>query len=164
MCMLLRKHWTKKSQPHSFKVKKKDNDNKINEYKNLHFIKLSLVIFFIPLVDRTLLHFLCPMEASGHSQRWKMHVPEFKHSRRCQSSKDCERDKTRDKEGLHKSVTMAPPNSRYLTDRQYVKRKPLFSAEQHASILKKTYPTSQDNTEKVRRTESECLFRVQYLS
>uniref|UniRef100_A0A671VWG0 Centrosomal protein 68 n=1 Tax=Sparus aurata TaxID=8175 RepID=A0A671VWG0_SPAAU len=74
------------------------------------------------------------MEASGHSQRWKMHVPEFKHSRRCQSSKDCERDKTRDKEGPHKSVTMAPPNSRYLTDRQYVKRKPLFSAEQHNQL------------------------------
>lgn len=124
-----------------------------------------LVIFFIiPLVDRTLLHFLCPMEASGRSQRWKMHVPEFKHSRRSQSSKDSEREKTRDKEGPHKSVTMASPKSRYLTDRQYVKRKPLFSAEHHASILKKTYPTSQDNTEKVRRTGSEWLFRVQYLS
>ncbi|XP_036980205.1 centrosomal protein of 68 kDa isoform X2 [Acanthopagrus latus] len=88
------------------------------------------------------------MEASGRSQRWKMHVPEFKHSRKSQSSKDSERDKTRDKEGPHKSVTIAPPNSSCLTDRQYVKRKPLFSAEQHASILKKTYPTTQDNTEK----------------
>ncbi|XP_073337865.1 centrosomal protein of 68 kDa isoform X2 [Pagrus major] len=85
------------------------------------------------------------MEASGRSQRWKMHVPEFKHRGRSQSSKDSERDKTRDKGEPHKSVTMAP-NSRYLTDRQYVKRKPLFSAEQHASILKKTYP--QDNTKK----------------
>lgn len=89
-----------------------------------------------------------------------MHVPEFKHSRKSQSSKDSERDKTRDKEGPHKSVTIAPPNSSCLTDRQYVKRKPLFSAEQHASILKKTYPTTQDNTEKVRRTGSEWLFRV----
>ncbi|KAM9345087.1 centrosomal protein of 68 kDa [Symphorus nematophorus] len=38
------------------------------------------------------------------------------------------------------------PTSRYLTDRQYVMRKPLFSAEQHTSILKKTHP--QRSTEK----------------
>ncbi|XP_070772392.1 centrosomal protein of 68 kDa [Enoplosus armatus] len=90
------------------------------------------------------------MEAKGCSQRWKMHLPEFKHSRRCLTltTKDSERGKTqreRDRGGPHKSVTMAP-TSRYLTDRQYVMRKPLFSAEQHASILKKTYP--QKHTEK----------------
>ncbi|XP_074503111.1 centrosomal protein of 68 kDa isoform X2 [Sebastes fasciatus] len=90
------------------------------------------------------------MEAKGCSQRWKMHLPEFKHSRRCPSptTKDSERGKTerdRDRGGPHKSVTMAP-TSRYLTDRQYVMRKPLFSEEQHTSILKKTHP--QKHTEK----------------
>ncbi|XP_035519823.1 centrosomal protein of 68 kDa isoform X2 [Morone saxatilis] len=74
------------------------------------------------------------MEARGRSQRWKMHLPEFKHSRTCPNP--------------DKSVTMAP-TSRYLTDRQYVMRKPLFSAEQHTSILKKTHP--QKHTEKERQ-------------
>ncbi|KAM3606292.1 uncharacterized protein V6R79_013897 [Siganus canaliculatus] len=41
--------------------------------------------------------------------------------------------------GPHKCVTMAP-TSRYLTDRQYLMRRPLFSEEQHTSILKKTCP------------------------
>ncbi|XP_070697382.1 centrosomal protein of 68 kDa [Pempheris klunzingeri] len=81
------------------------------------------------------------MEAKGCSQRRRMHLPEFKHSRRCLSltAKEDERGETERqnaKEGLHKNVTMAPA-SRYLTGRQYVKRKPLFSAEQHTSILKK---------------------------
>ncbi|XP_041645490.1 centrosomal protein of 68 kDa isoform X2 [Cheilinus undulatus] len=81
------------------------------------------------------------MEAEGCSQQWKMKLP---HSRRCSSptSNDCEKGKTereRDRAGSHKSVSMAP-TSRYLTDRQYVVRKPLFAAEQHTSILKKTHP------------------------
>ncbi|XP_065815291.1 centrosomal protein of 68 kDa isoform X1 [Labrus bergylta] len=92
-------------------------------------------------VDRTFLHFLLPMEAEGCSQQWKMQLPEFKH-RRCSSlaSNDHERglaERERDRDGPHKSVSMAP-TSRYLTDRQYVMRKPLFAAEQHTSILKKT--------------------------
>ncbi|XP_028459769.1 centrosomal protein of 68 kDa isoform X2 [Perca flavescens] len=90
------------------------------------------------------------MEAKGCSQRWKTHLPEFKHSRGCPSptTKDSERgttEKERDRGRPHRNVTVAP-TSRYLTDRQYVMRKPLFSAEQHASILKKTHP--QKHTEK----------------
>ncbi|XP_042358704.1 centrosomal protein of 68 kDa [Plectropomus leopardus] len=90
------------------------------------------------------------MEARGYSQRWKMHFPEFKHSRRSLSptTRDSERGKTErdtDRGGTHKSVSMAP-TSRYLTDRQYVSRKPLFSGEQYTSILKKTHP--QVHTEK----------------
>lgn len=57
----------------------------------------------------------------------------------------------RDRGGPHKSVTLAP-TSRYLTDRQYVMRKPLFSAEQQTSILKKTNPPK--HTEKVRSIEN----------
>ncbi|KAM6997174.1 LOW QUALITY PROTEIN: centrosomal protein of 68 kDa [Tautogolabrus adspersus] len=81
------------------------------------------------------------MEAEGCSQQWKMRLPEFKH-RRCSSltSNDHERglaERERDRGGPHKSVSMAP-TSRYLTDRQYVMRKPLFAAEQQTSILKKT--------------------------
>lgn len=117
---------------------------------------------YVPLVDQTFLHRLCLMEANGCSQRWRMHLPEFKHSSRCQSlaTNDTERGKTereKDGGGPHKSVTMAP-TSRYLTDRQYVMRKPLFSSEQHASILKKTDP--QKHTEEVRRTERKLLLRV----
>ncbi|XP_031160552.2 centrosomal protein of 68 kDa [Sander lucioperca] len=90
------------------------------------------------------------MEAKGCSQRWKTHLPEFKHSRRCPSptTKDSERGTTeteRDRGRPHRNVTVAP-TSRYLTDRQYVMRRPLFSAEQHTSILKKTHP--QKHTEK----------------
>ncbi|XP_078129189.1 centrosomal protein of 68 kDa isoform X2 [Sander vitreus] len=90
------------------------------------------------------------MEAKGCSQRWKTHLPDFKHSRRCPSptTKDSERGTTeteRDGGRPRKNVTVAP-TSRYLTDRQYVMRKPLFSAEQHTSILKKTHP--QKHTEK----------------
>lgn len=55
----------------------------------------------------------------------------------------------RDKGGLQKSVTLAP-TSRYLTDRQYAIRKPLFSAEHHASLLKTTNP--QKETEKVKQS------------
>lgn len=80
-----------------------------------------------------------------------MHLPEFKHSRRCSSpsTKDSERGETEregDPGGPHKSVSMAP-TSRYLTDRQYVTRKPLFSAE-HTSILKKTHPLKHTEKEK----------------
>ncbi|XP_040906563.1 centrosomal protein of 68 kDa isoform X2 [Toxotes jaculatrix] len=90
------------------------------------------------------------MEAKGCSQRWKMHLPEFKHSRRCLSTNtgDGERGKTQretDRGGPHKSVSLAP-TSRYLTDRQYVMRKPLFSAEQHTSILKKTHLQKQKDS------------------
>uniref|UniRef100_A0A3Q1C6N5 Centrosomal protein 68 n=1 Tax=Amphiprion ocellaris TaxID=80972 RepID=A0A3Q1C6N5_AMPOC len=83
------------------------------------------------------------MAAQGFSQRWKLHLPEFKHSKRGLSSttEDSERGKTERgaSRGLHKSVTMAA-TSRYLTDKHYVMRKPLFSAEQHTSILKKRHP------------------------
>ncbi|KAE8280272.1 Centrosomal protein of 68 kDa [Larimichthys crocea] len=90
------------------------------------------------------------MEASGRSQRWKMHLPEFKHSRRLHETPTT-KDSERDRGGTHKSVTLAP-TSRYLTDRQYVTRKPLFSIEQHTSILKKTHPQ--------RHTEQEKQLRV----
>ncbi|XP_032367391.1 centrosomal protein of 68 kDa isoform X2 [Etheostoma spectabile] len=90
------------------------------------------------------------MEAKGCSQRWKMHLPEFRPSRRSPNptTEDSERGRTgrvRDGGRPHKNVSVAP-TSRYLSDRQYVMRKPLFSAEQHASILKKTQP--QKHTEK----------------
>lgn len=109
-------------------------------------------------LTRAFLHFLCPMEAKGCSQRWKLHLPEFKYSRRCPSltKKDSERGKMEKERDRGKGVSMAPI-SRYLTDRQYVMRKPLFSAEQHTSILKKTQ--LQKHTEKVRRTETEFLLR-----
>nr|XP_046258208.1 centrosomal protein of 68 kDa isoform X2 [Scatophagus argus] len=92
------------------------------------------------------------MEAEGRSPRWKMHLPDFKHTRRFPSpaTKDSERGKTEragDRGEPHKSVTMAP-TSRYLTDRQYVIRKPLFSAEQHTSILKKTHPRTHAEKER----------------
>ncbi|XP_008299791.1 centrosomal protein of 68 kDa isoform X2 [Stegastes partitus] len=41
--------------------------------------------------------------------------------------------------------------SRYLTDNQYVMRKPLFSAEEHTSILKKTHP--QNSTEQKKQLD-----------
>ncbi|XP_039640157.1 centrosomal protein of 68 kDa isoform X2 [Perca fluviatilis] len=100
------------------------------------------------------------MEAKGCSQRWKTHLPEFKHSRGCPSptTKDSESgttEKERDRGRPHRNVTVAP-TSRYLTDRQYVMRKPLFSPEQHASILKKTHPqkyTEKENQLGVSRSE-----------
>ncbi|XP_076016523.1 centrosomal protein of 68 kDa isoform X2 [Genypterus blacodes] len=80
------------------------------------------------------------METKGCSQRWRTQIPEFTHARRCQSIKDTERDE-REKEGggALKSVSMAP-TSRYLTDRQYVMRKPLFSVDEQTSILKSGHP------------------------
>ncbi|XP_071337775.1 centrosomal protein of 68 kDa isoform X2 [Trachinotus anak] len=106
------------------------------------------------------------METKTCNQRWKMHLPEFKHRRRCSSptTKDSERGKTereRDRGGPHKSVSLAP-TSRYLTDRQYVMRRPLFSAEQHTSILKKTQPQEQTQKEKLsgvsRREQTDMNF------
>uniref|UniRef100_A0A8D0DBF5 Centrosomal protein 68 n=1 Tax=Sander lucioperca TaxID=283035 RepID=A0A8D0DBF5_SANLU len=99
------------------------------------------------------------MEAKGCSQRWKTHLPEFKHSRRCPSptTKDSERGTTeteRDRGRPHRNVTVAP-TSRYLTDRQYVMRRPLFSAEQHTSILKKTHP---QNTSEESQQPSDLRF------
>ncbi|XP_022063402.2 centrosomal protein of 68 kDa isoform X1 [Acanthochromis polyacanthus] len=92
------------------------------------------------------------MAAQGLSQRWKLHLPEFKHSKRGSSSttEDNERGKTEreTRKGLHKSVSMAA-TSRYLTDKHYVMRKPLFSAEEHTSILKKTHP--QNPTEQMKQ-------------
>lgn len=83
------------------------------------------------------------MATQGFSQRWKLHLPEFKHSKRSSSSttEDSERGKIEREasRGPHKSVTMAA-TSRYLTDKHYVMRKPLFSAEEHTSILKKRSP------------------------
>ncbi|XP_068582954.1 centrosomal protein of 68 kDa isoform X2 [Cebidichthys violaceus] len=90
------------------------------------------------------------MEPKAHSPRWKMPLPEFKPGRRWASPTTKywgrgEMERGRDGGELHKSVTMAP-TSRYLTGSQYVTRKPLFSAEQHPSILKKTH--QQMHTEK----------------
>ncbi|XP_034407812.1 centrosomal protein of 68 kDa isoform X2 [Cyclopterus lumpus] len=88
------------------------------------------------------------MEATGRGPRWKMHLPEFKPGTGCPSPtpKEVERGEAErggDGGEPHKSVTIAP-TSRCLTGRRYVTRKPLFSADQHASILKKT----QKHTEK----------------
>ncbi|XP_068424255.1 centrosomal protein of 68 kDa isoform X2 [Clinocottus analis] len=102
------------------------------------------------------------MEAKGRSPRWKMHLPEFKPGtgRSSPTPKDVkggEVERGRDGGEPHKSVTIAP-TSRYLTGRQYVTRKPLFSAEQHASILKKTHPQKHTEKEKhlgVRRGEDD---------
>ncbi|XP_029927065.1 centrosomal protein of 68 kDa [Myripristis murdjan] len=89
------------------------------------------------------------MEAKHCSRRWRTQIPQFIHTRSPpQSTKDTEREsmeKERERGGPRKSVTMAP-TSRYLTDRQYVMRKPLFSVEQQTSILKKTHP--QEHPEK----------------
>lgn len=77
------------------------------------------------------------------------------------TTKDSEREtteRTRDRGGQHKSVTMAP-TSCFLTDRRYVMRRPLFSAEQYTSILKKTHLPKQSEEEKQlvvgRREESQ---------
>lgn len=118
-------------------------------------------------VDRTSLRFLCPMEARGGSQRWKMHPPEFKHSRGCSSPTARDSERAGDRGGPDKTVTLAP-TSRYLTDRQYVPRRPLFSAEQRTSILKKTY--TQRHTEKdkqldvSRREENQQLTDMKFLA
>ncbi|XP_074532130.1 centrosomal protein of 68 kDa isoform X2 [Halichoeres trimaculatus] len=92
------------------------------------------------------------MAAEGCSQQWRTHLPEFEHSRRCLSSTTNEHEGSKtEEEGDRgrsiRSVTMAP-TSRYLTDRQYVARKPLFTAEQHSSILKKTHPQQRREEEK----------------
>ncbi|CAK6978488.1 centrosomal protein of 68 kDa [Scomber scombrus] len=87
------------------------------------------------------------METNGCSQQWKMHRPEF-------ASKT---KNERDGGGPQKNVTMAP-TSRYLSGRHYVMRKPLFSSEQHISILKKTHPQKHLQMEKhlsVCRTEKD---------
>ncbi|XP_026212399.1 centrosomal protein of 68 kDa isoform X2 [Anabas testudineus] len=94
-----------------------------------------------PQVDRNVLHFICPMEANGCSERWKT-FPGLKYSRRSLSPNAKDNKTERDRGRTHKSVTLAP-TSRYLTDRSYVMRKPLFSAEQQTSILKKTNPLKQ---------------------
>ncbi|XP_030581278.1 centrosomal protein of 68 kDa isoform X2 [Archocentrus centrarchus] len=74
------------------------------------------------------------METKGCSQRFK----ELQ-SRRCSTTEDSERSTSEGRGGPHKSVTMAATSSS-VSHRQYVARKPLFSAEHHASILKKTHP------------------------
>lgn len=53
-----------------------------------------------------------------------------------------------------KSVTIAP-RSHYLTDRRYVERKPLFTEEHHASILKMSHRHPPKLPEKV---TDQCLF------
>lgn len=118
-------------------------------------IKLTKLLSFFSWQDLPTVHFLCLME---RSQRWRMHLSEFEHSRRFPSPTtkvkvNSERGKTeraRDRGGPHKSVTMAP-SFRSLTDRHYVVRRPLFSQEQYASILKNTH------SQKVRRMEREWL-------
>lgn len=76
------------------------------------------------------------------------------------TSEDGERGKAergRARGGPDKSVTIAPA-FRYLTDGRYTARKPLFSMEQYASILKKT----QTQTVKVRRMGRESLITYRY--
>ncbi|XP_059179798.1 centrosomal protein of 68 kDa isoform X2 [Centropristis striata] len=90
------------------------------------------------------------MEAKRSTQRWKRHIPEYKHSRRDLSPSP--EDNERDRAGPQKSVTMAP-TCRYLSDRQYAVRKPLLSGDRHASILKKL--TNQEKPLGVSRREEE---------
>lgn len=95
--------------------------------------------------DRTCRHFRCPPEVK--SQWWKMEEPE--HSSTFPLRPPTEDDESaskpaRDRGGSCKRVTMASV-SRYLTDRRYLVRRPLVSA-QHTSILKKM------ETEEVRMT------------
>ncbi|KAF6727050.1 Centrosomal protein of 68 kDa [Oryzias melastigma] len=70
------------------------------------------------------------MDGNGSSQQPKMQLPS-------ESPDDRQKDtrQQRDKEEPHKSVSLAASSS-YLMDRHYVVRKPLFSAEQHMSVLK----------------------------
>uniref|UniRef100_A0A3Q2X949 Centrosomal protein 68 n=1 Tax=Hippocampus comes TaxID=109280 RepID=A0A3Q2X949_HIPCM len=81
-----------------------------------------------------------PMDAVECSRPWKFLPPDtcVSHSMRLNATDVASGKRATDweKEQTHKSVTMAP-TSRYLTERQYVMRKPLFYMEQ-ASILKKT--------------------------
>ncbi|XP_061600978.1 centrosomal protein of 68 kDa isoform X2 [Cololabis saira] len=69
------------------------------------------------------------MEGNGCHQRWRMHLPHLKHSKTLSPTPEDSRE-------TKKYVSMAV-TSRYLTDRHYVMRKPLFTTEQHLSILKK---------------------------
>ncbi|CAI5682056.1 centrosomal protein of 68 kDa isoform X1 [Oreochromis niloticus] len=80
------------------------------------------------------------MEAQGCRQRWKLNHRELQ-SKRCSTTEVTERVQIKkgDKEEPYKGVTMAA-TSKYLTGRQYLTRKPLFSVEEHVSILKKTRP------------------------
>nr|XP_012780412.1 centrosomal protein of 68 kDa isoform X3 [Maylandia zebra] len=80
------------------------------------------------------------MEVKGCRQRWKLNCRELQ-SKRCSTPEVTERVKIEkgDKEEPYKGVTMAA-TSKYLTGRQYLTRKPLFSVEEHVSILKKTRP------------------------
>uniref|UniRef100_A0A3B4FNN7 Centrosomal protein 68 n=1 Tax=Pundamilia nyererei TaxID=303518 RepID=A0A3B4FNN7_9CICH len=82
------------------------------------------------------------MEVKGCRQRWKLNCRELQ-SKRCSTPEVTERVKIEegDKEEPYKGVTMAA-TSKYLTGRQYLTRKPLFSVEEHVSILKKTRPQS----------------------
>lgn len=80
------------------------------------------------------------MEVKGCRQRWKLNRRELQ-SKRCSTHEVTERLKIEkgDKEEPYKGVTMAA-TSKYLTGRQYLTRKPLFSVDEHVSILKKTRP------------------------
>ncbi|XP_041865641.1 centrosomal protein of 68 kDa isoform X2 [Melanotaenia boesemani] len=89
------------------------------------------------------------MEGHGCSQRWRMHFTTFKKNKRVLDptleDKRRETTKSRGDEELQKHVTMAS-SSRYLTDKHYVMRRPLFSEEQHESILKMTArPSEEEN-------------------
>ncbi|KAL6101383.1 cep68 [Pungitius sinensis] len=79
------------------------------------------------------------MEGKQYSPRWKMHLPEFEPGRTLPSPAE--------ERGRDKIVPMTP-RSTYVTGRQYVLRKPLFSAEQDASILKKTHTQKSTDEEK----------------
>lgn len=103
------------------------------------------------------------MEGKESSKQWKMHLPEFEHSRRGKT------DGARDREGPNKGVPTAPASRWCPTDRRYTMRRPLFSSEHYASSLKKTQPLA--HTEKVRRTitvnsilSDLCIISVQSIS
>ncbi|XP_077438633.1 centrosomal protein of 68 kDa [Vanacampus margaritifer] len=87
-----------------------------------------------------------PMDTAKCSRPWKAHVPDacVRHRMRLNATDIASEKRATEwaKEQPHKSVTVAP-TSRYLTDGQYVMRKPLISIEQ-SSILKKTRHQQRD--------------------
>lgn len=98
-----------------------------------------------------------PMDTVECSRPWKLDPPDtcVSHSMRLNATDVASGKRATDweKEQTHKNVTMAP-TSRYLTERQYVMRKPLFYMEQ-ASILKKTH--QQQHQQKASTTFMEYL-------
>ncbi|KAM9808710.1 centrosomal protein of 68 kDa [Syngnathus typhle] len=83
-----------------------------------------------------------PMDTTECGRSWKLHAPDTHGMRLTAMNSASDKRATEvEKEQPQKSVTMAP-SSWYLTDRQYVMRKPQFSIE-NSSILKKTQQQQQ---------------------